>query len=80
MTFRTNESASAVIDWDNPANNMYGCAPCPRCGGTKRVAYRRPYGPQVSGGWRIECDDCGHHEWAAPPPPSSETPKGATDK
>jgi hypothetical protein len=53
--------ASNVVDWDDPDHNMYGCAPCPKCGGKYRAAYRRAGMVVLS----IECE-CGHTEPAAP--------------
>lgn len=61
---RAGAIASNVISYENPVHNMYGCAPCPKCGSKYRAAFRKSGGPD-SGGLRIECDDCGHNEWAA---------------
>ena len=47
---------SGVVDWGDHKRNMYGCAPCPKCGSIYRAAYRR------AAGLVVECDDCGHKE------------------
>lgn len=52
--------ASNVIDWEDPDHNLYGCTPCPKCGGNYRVAYRRVGLDVLS----IECE-CGYTELEA---------------
>ena len=50
---------SQVIDYSDPDRNMYGCAPCPKCGGKYRAPYRKLESPTHI---RVECDGCGHGE------------------
>jgi hypothetical protein len=45
------------VDLEQPNANMYGCTPCPDCGGKFRVPYQDG---------RIECCDCDFTERAAP--------------
>jgi hypothetical protein len=47
------------IDLDDPARNMFGILPCPRCGSRFRVPTRpdHPEHPNC-----ILCDDCGREE------------------
>jgi DNA-directed RNA polymerase subunit RPC12/RpoP len=40
-----------VIDEAKPGNNMYGCAPCPKCG----ARFRWPDQQGI-----LRCDDCGY--------------------
>ena len=40
-----------TIDEDDPANNMYGCSPCPKC----QSRCRWPDQQNV-----LRCDDCGY--------------------
>ena len=47
-----------IIDVTAPGANMYGCQPCPHCGGEYRVPYQDG---------RIECDDCGFKEKSVRP-------------
>jgi len=51
------EGPTNVIDEGNPAANMYGCLPCPKCG----KKYRCPY-ELLTGQLEIVCDDCGFTE------------------
>lgn len=51
-----------VIDINDPAANIYGCLPCPKCGSKFRAAFMVndiPTDPL-----RIECDVCGFKEMA----------------
>ena len=50
---------TAVLDYGDPARNMYGCLPCPKCGSEYRAPFGKP-GAQIS----VECDGCGHKELA----------------
>jgi len=50
---------SNVIDYSSPTANMYGCEPCPKCGGRYRASYNR------GGKTFIDCDDCSHTEEAS---------------
>lgn len=38
-----------------PDVNLYGCTPCPRCGGVHRCVFMRDRG-------RVYCDDCDYRE------------------
>jgi len=44
-----------AVDFEDPAANLYGCKPCPRCSSKFRAPYKRE-----GGGIMIECDDCGY--------------------
>jgi hypothetical protein len=46
---------SNEIDMGAHKANMYGCQPCPKCGGDHRCVFVKLPGV-------IQCDDCGHHE------------------
>jgi hypothetical protein len=46
----------AIVDVGSPTANMYGCEPCPKCGGKFRAPYKR--GDDLS----VECDDCDFKE------------------
>jgi len=50
---------TAKVDCDNPAANMYGCLPCPKCQSEYRWPTRdvHPTDPSM-----ILCDDCGFKE------------------
>lgn len=48
-----NRSAAAV-DFESPNTNMYGCSPCPECGGEFRWCRASDK--------MVICDDCGHEE------------------
>lgn len=45
------------LDVHNPNNNLYGCAPCPKCGSRTRWPTQKihPNKPQT-----ILCDSCGY--------------------
>ncbi len=44
-----------------PGANMYGCMPCPKCGGEYRVPYgKNPKRPDDPFAGKIVCDDCGY--------------------
>jgi hypothetical protein len=47
------------FDLDDPARNMFGILPCPKCQGRKRwpTGHAHKTDPQT-----ILCDDCGHKE------------------
>jgi Zn ribbon nucleic-acid-binding protein len=51
---------TSLLDVDNPINNMYGCAPCPKC----QSKYRWPMNNEHNGpeNGQIICDDCGYLE------------------
>jgi hypothetical protein len=49
---------SGVVDYYDDARNLYGCLPCPSCGGV----HRAPYVKEITGKHTVECDDCGHVE------------------
>ena len=46
---------SNIVDVNSSTANMYGCEPCPQCGGIFRYVVAN----------QITCDDCGHKEQAA---------------
>lgn len=43
---------SGGVSWRHPEANIYGCLPCPRCGGAHRYAVRAEEGHEVL------CADC----------------------
>jgi len=52
---------SQLLDSDNPNNNMYGCAPCPKC----KSKYRWPMNKDkctTHEAGKIICDECGFLE------------------
>jgi hypothetical protein len=51
------DSRTGVVDFDDPARNMYGCLPCPRCKGEHRASYTSG----KDAGY-VCCDECGHKE------------------
>lgn len=59
MSEKAEEKPSNVIDVTDPARNMYGCAPCPKC----ESVYRAPF--WVGTDAVIECDECGFKEYGA---------------
>lgn len=58
MAEREGDRRPVRITTRDPANNMYGCPPCPQCGS----AYRAPYGSVTAKVLSVECDDCGYKE------------------
>ena len=56
----------ATIDWSDEARNLYGCAPCTKCGGEhvsgRKLTYGPPYGRLQGNGLVVECSDCGFIE------------------
>lgn len=47
--------SSSVVDSYSLTANMYGCEPCPKCGGKYRCVFNSTKD-------HITCDDCGHLE------------------
>lgn len=55
------------VDTTNPAANMYGCVPCPKCGGGDRYSIFDSQSKPI-----VQCDACGFHE----PTDKSNPPNG----
>ena len=51
----------AIVDFENPDANMYGCLPCPKCSSKHRASYK---GGRKDGTTEIRCDRCGFSEEA----------------
>ncbi len=52
---RADTPTTAVIDESDPAANMYGCLPCPKCGSR----FRWPNHNETRTGLNVVCDECG---------------------
>ena len=52
-------SVKEKLNLDTPGANMFGCAPCPKCGSEFRAPYRED-APNVEDRGKIVCDDCGY--------------------